>query len=151
MIHVSLAHAQRYADLHPGFREGLAFLHDFDPGTPNGRYDLPGTHGFALVQRYQTAPVAEKRMEAHRKYIDIQYLVEGQEIIHVAHPETQTVSEEYNPETDALFYEGRKDLVEIPLQAGHLVVFFPEDAHRPGCQSGGTPAPVTKVVIKIPV
>lgn len=150
MIHVSLNHAQRYASLHPGFRESLAFLRTFDPSTPNGRYDIPGTECFALVQRYETRPAADKLMEAHRKYIDIQYLVEGQELIGVAHPETQSVTEEYNAENDALFYDGKKDVLDLPMEAGHLAVFFPEDAHRPGCQSGDKPSPVTKVVIKIP-
>ena len=151
MIHVSLAHAQRYASLHPGFRESLAFLKAFDPSTPNGRLDIPGTECFALVQRYETAPASAKRMEAHRKYIDIQYLVEGREIIGVAHLETQSVTEDYHAEHDAWFFDGREGVVDLPLQAGQLVVFFPEDAHRPGCQAGNQPSPVTKVVIKIPV
>ena len=151
MILVSLTHARRYENLHPGFRESLVYLAAFAPSTPDGRYDIAGTACFALVQHYETAPAASRRLEAHRKYIDIQYLARGSEIIGVSTPENQKSITEYDGEKDVQFFEGSQGLSDWIIRTGELVIFFPEDLHKPGCQRGDNPAPVTKIVIKIPV
>jgi len=151
MIFSSLAHARRYENLHPGFRESLDFLAAFDPCTPAGRYDIAGTACFALVQTYETAPASTRRMEAHRKFVDIQYVVSGSEFIGICAPENQSSITEYDDQKDVQFFEGKTGVSDCAMQAGELAVFFPEDLHKPGCQLGDKPTPVTKVVIKIPV
>lgn len=151
MILSTLAHASRYESLHPGFRESLAYLATFDPSTPVGRYDIAGTSCFALVQRYETTPASTRKLEAHQKFIDIQYVASGSEIIGISTPTGQKAITEYDPEKDVRFFEGKHGVSDCAMQAGELAIFFPEDLHRPGCQLGGQPVAVTKVVIKIPV
>ncbi len=151
MIFSSLAQARRYENLHPGFRESLDFLTAFDPSTLVGRHDIAGTACFALVQTYESAPAATKRMEAHRKFIDIQYVVSGSELIGICAPENQPALTEYDEQKDVQFFEGKNGVSMCLLQAGELAIFFPEDLHRPGCQLGDQPATVIKVVVKIPV
>jgi len=151
MILVSLTHAARYTDLHPGFRESLDYLRTFDLSTPAGRYEIAGTRCFALVQRYETAPAASRRLEAHRKFIDIQYVASGSEFIGISPPENHQPVTAYDEEKDVQFFDASEGLSDCALNAGELAVFFPEDLHKPGCQLGANPASVTKVVIKIPV
>lgn len=150
VIHSTLAHADRYAALHPAFPACLAYLNAFDPATPTGRYQIEGTDAFALVQHYETTP-ASKPIEAHRKMIDIQFLATGSEIIQVTPPRRQQPSTEYTEEHDYQLFDTTDDISDCILQAGELAIFFPEDLHKPGCIHGELPRPVVKVVVKVPV
>ena len=151
VIHSALAHADRYVHLHPDFGPSLAYLKTFDPATPVGRYEIQGSPAFALVQHYETAPADTKPIEAHRKMIDIQFLVSGTEIIQFSPLRTQKPSMDYDAEHDYQLFETTDDISDGTLQAGELAIFFPEDLHKPGCVNGGAPGPVVKVVVKVPV
>jgi len=151
MIHSALAHADRYATLHPAFSSCLAYLKAFDPATPVGRYEIEGTDAFALVQQYETAPATTKPIEAHRKMIDIQFLAAGSEIIQVTPPRRQNPSTEYEIASDCQLFDTTDDISDCILQAGELAIFFPEDLHKPGCVKGEAARPVVKVVVKVPV
>ena len=148
---ISLTHARRYQDLHSGFQECLAYLESFDPATPAGRYEINGTACFALVDHYETGPAASKPFEAHRKYIDMQYLAKGCESIGISTVEKLSATMAYCEEEDYQLFSGDDAGSACVLQAGDLAVFFPEDVHKPGCQIGEGPLPVIKIVVKIPV
>ena len=113
-----------------------------------GRYELDGDKVFALVQQYQTKPMAEGKWEAHRKHIDVQYVAAGIERIGWANINRLKVTEPYDDTKDVAFYKGDGDFVTVP--AGWFVILFPEDAHMP-CTAVDEPAPVTKVVVKVRV
>jgi len=113
-----------------------------------GRYELDGDKVFALVQQYQTKPMAEGKWEAHRKHIDVQYVAAGIERIGWANISRLKVTEPYDDSKDVAFYKGDGDFVTVP--AGWFVILFPEDAHMP-CTALDAPAPVTKVVVKVRV
>ena len=99
------------------------------------------------MQRYETAPAAEPRFEAHRAYIDVQYLAAGSEVIGWAPLGAVQVSEPYDGAKDVCF--GRAAAwTPLRLGPGELAVLYPEDAHAPRLAAGG-PAPVLKVVIKV--
>lgn len=151
MIHSTLSHADRYASLHPDFASCFAYLKKFDPATPTGRYEISGTDAFALVQHYETAPIATKPIEAHRKMIDIQLLVSGVEIIQFTPSRRQKPSTDYEDASDCQLFDTTDDISECTLQPGELAIFFSEDLHKPGCISGGHSCPVVKVVVKVPV
>lgn len=150
MITTRLEHADRQAPGAEGFTRAFAFLRRPDlAALPDGRYAIDGDRVYAMVQRYETAAAAEPRFEAHRAYIDVQYMAAGAETIGWAPRETVAVSEPYDGEKDACF--GRAPAWSpVRLGAGELAVFWPEDAHAPRL-AAGSPAPVTKVVIKISV
>jgi len=131
-------------------RQGLKFLAETDIASlPAGRVDIDGDRLFALVQDYETAPKAERRAEAHARYIDIQYVASGREMIGYAPlAGDNPVSENLLDERDIQFFATVADETDLLLGTGAYAVFHPTDIHRPGC-AAGAPAPVRKVVVKI--
>ena len=149
MVADLISRSDKYKTLHPLFGAAFEFLKrpDLAEIAP-GRYALQGDALFAIVQDYETKPVERGVLEAHRRYIDIQYIVSGSESVGYAPFETQPETVAFSKEKDIGFYEGSFAL--CPLQAGSLMILWPEDAHAPGLSSGAS-AKVRKVVIKIEV
>ncbi len=87
-------------------------------------------------------------MEAHRKYIDIHYLLEGSENIEITNVETLTITKDYDEQTDALL--GTAKGKPYLLEKGQFMVVFPEEAHLPGIKVNDC-AEVKKAVVKVPV
>lgn len=145
MIVDRIESAGLYASL--GERIALALTSVQTPHEP-GRYELDGDKVFALVQRYQTKPLAEGKWESHRKHIDVQFVVSGVERIGWTPISRLTLTEPYDETKDIAFYKGNGDFVTVP--EGSFVILFPEDAHMPGI-AVDEPSPVTKVVVKVRV
>ncbi|XHR27351.1 MAG: YhcH/YjgK/YiaL family protein [Chthoniobacteraceae bacterium] len=153
MIIDSLANAADYASLSPLFAKGFEYLRNFDPATPDGKYEIDGGQVYAAVQRYTTAPEDQKAWEAHRVYADIQYIVSGREkILYAPVTELQSaVSVPYNDVKDVEKYaDCVKNAVSTVIAAGSFGIYLPQDGHKPGCFVDG-PEPVVKVVIKVRV
>jgi YhcH/YjgK/YiaL family protein len=114
------------------------------------RYDIDGDNVYAPVSEYLTKNEADAKYEAHQKYIDIQYVVSGKELIGVA-PISQKmeVLEPYDSNKDVEFLTVSKgeNLTALP---DRFFIFFPEDAHRPGLKDGDN-SPVRKVVVKVKI
>ena len=149
MIADTLELSRRYAGLHPRFADAFEFLKRLPADPSLGRHDLDGEDCFALVQSYTTKPLAKAAFEAHRKYIDIQFIQSGRETLlwsplsllpHVTQP--------YAEEKDVAFFATPEHVTPINLQAGQFTIFFPEDGHAPGVEYAGA-TEVRKVVIKI--
>lgn len=147
MILDQLSNAAQYTALHPLFAEGFRFINDLPTGTAPGRYEL-GSGAYALVQEYETKTAEGVQFEAHRKFIDIQYIFFGEELCYYA-PISQMMEEEYQPEKDYVGLEGSG--FALPLKTGEFVIFFPRDAHLPSRVTAAGPKPVRKVVVKIPI
>jgi biofilm protein TabA len=116
-----------------------------------GRYEIEGALMFALVQEVRTQPADEMRLESHRTYVDIQYLVSGEERIEVVrHSAALQVEEDHLAERDVVFYKRfeAEQASSIVLQSGQFAVFYPSDVHRPCC-CVGEPYGIKKIVIKI--
>ena len=112
-----------------------------------GRYELDGDNIFYMVQSYDTDP--DKTIaEAHKKYIDIQCLFAGQEIIGVAQLEDGMSTVEDKPENDVWFYDCKTQ--PLTLGAGEFMVLYPNDLHCPGVAVDGA-ANCRKVVVKVKV
>jgi biofilm protein TabA len=129
---------------------GLDYLRDTDfSKQPAGKYDIEGTGMVALVQNNLTAPRAERKAEAHRRYIDIQYVLSGSEIIGygLANPANEVLDDKLE-EKDAIFFKNIKQEIDLILTGGMYAIFFPTDVHRPGCVHG-EPSQVRKVVVKV--
>jgi YhcH/YjgK/YiaL family protein len=120
---------------------------DFTKMAP-GKVEIDGTALFALIQTPTTRAKESAQFEVHRKYIDVQYIVEGVEIMGYAHLSALSTITPYNTENDAEFLIGEGNFITV--RAGFFVVFYPEDAHMP-CLACGQPKPTRKVVIKIAV
>ena len=111
-----------------------------------GCYELDGSDVFALCQRYDTKPRELGKWEAHRRNIDVQYVVSGTEVMGHAHLADMQISEPYNEEKDVLFLTGRGNFFTVT--AGMFAIFFPHDVHMPTL-SASLPAPVQKIVVKV--
>ncbi len=114
-------------------------------GLASGRYELED--GIcANVSEYTTKESGI--FEAHRRYIDEQYVVSGEEIVETAPVESLKLTRTYDEEADILFGEGEG--TPHVLRAGQAIVLMPSEAHRPGL-CVGWPGTVKKVVFKVPV
>ena len=114
------------------------------------RFDIDGNNLFATVSEYVSKDEADAKFEAHRKYIDIQYVISGKEVINVAPLTTaKEVVTPYDAAKDIEFLTFNK-VVNYKAAPSNFFIFFPGDAHRPGLKDG-TNAPVRKIVIKVKV
>lgn len=113
-----------------------------------GRTELCGDELFALVQIYETRKKEETVMEAHRKYLDLQYIVAGQEYFYIHETSKCTVIEDQTPEKDFIFLQNAEPDVRVKAGAGMFVLLFPQDAHMP-CIQVESKKKVTKIVFKI--
>jgi biofilm protein TabA len=148
MILDDLTNAARYASLHPGFRTGFDFLARRDlVDLASGKYELDGDRVFALINRDPGRGRAKSPLEAHRKYIDIQFLVEGsEEIGWRPTAECGQPVEPYSASRDILFFsDAPHTWIELPL--GKFMIFYPEDAHAPLASSGANVKAVIKVAV----
>lgn len=127
----------------------LKFLSETDFSKMElGRYELDGDNIFYMVQSYDTYP-SKTVSEAHRKYIDIQYMVEGEEIIGVADISCEKELIEAKEENDVWFYNCKTE--PLVLSAGKYMVLYPNDLHCPGVATNGTALTCRKVVVKVKV
>jgi len=141
-----LANAHLYTALGTRIAQGLQFLAGTDLATlAPGRHELDGTRLYALVSDYTPKPPAEGRWEAHRRYLDLQYVVSGVERMGVA-PIDRLAAGDYDADRDMLWLEGLGDF--LTFDAGQFMILWPGDAHMPGIDAG-VPGPVRKVVVKI--
>ena len=102
----------------------------------------------AIVQRYQTAPPADKLWEAHQIYGDIQVVYQGLEYCGHTDQKTLVVTKPYIAEKDVEKYAApTTPTALLTLGRGNFAVFHPQDGHQPGVQIG-TPGEILKVVIK---
>ena len=149
MILDKLENASLYSGISHNLKKGFEFLKNTDLlALSPGRYEIDGNEVFALVSEYDSKNPEDCRLEAHRIYTDIQYLVSGKELIGFETLRDQTVTSEYNPEKDIAFYQGKG--TPLLIEAGMFAVFFSEDVHRP-CMQVEQPEKVKKVVVKVKI
>ena len=152
MIVTDLAHRDHQVPLTPSLRKALDFLVRPDiVGLPDGRTDIDGDRVFALVQRYETVATDVPKFEYHCKYIDVQFIASGQEVIGWAPAAAMRVTEAYDAGKDICFGTvAAGKWTAVRLEAGQLMVLWPEDAHAPK-GAAGPPSRVLKIVIKVAV
>ena len=151
MIAIELEDPNKQLPPAPGLAAALEFLRR--PGArelADGKYAIDGERVFALVQRYSTAEPAGPLFEAHRKYIDVQFIAAGAEVVGWAPLGRMDVTEIYDPQKDVCFGRVPGGWTPLRLEAGPLAVLWPEDAHAPRL-AAGAPSAVTKIVVKVAV
>lgn len=145
MIIDVLSNADKYISLNEDFKLVFDFLKQNDLKTMEcGKHELRGDEVYFNLQEYETKPI--QKLEAHKKYIDIQVVAEGEEYMGYTNTDNTTVSEEYNPEKDVVFLNGSID--KLKANNKNFLIFFPEDAHMPAL-STNSPAYVKKAIFKI--
>jgi YhcH/YjgK/YiaL family protein len=149
MILDRIENARLYVGLNAGFTKAFEVLTDASLiQKKDSKYAVESDNLFYTIQRYTTKPISEGKLEVRRKYIDIQFLLSGVEILGYAPLKGLAVAEEYNSEKDIAFFETPKELTKVKLEPGLFCILFPDDAHLPACHLAD-PSEVRKVVIKI--
>lgn len=116
---------------------------------PLGKQELEGEHLYVSVAEYFGKQKPDALYESHKKYIDIQYIIKGEEIMGLTTLDKVTVRTPYNEEKDIAFYDfdGGDYLKATPEK---FFLFFPEDVHRPSITTGDSVL-VRKIVVKVMV
>jgi YhcH/YjgK/YiaL family protein len=148
MIADKINNAVIYRGLSGRMRKALDLLQDPSLAEKgDGRYEVEGDDIFYMIQRYSTKTKDQAGFEAHKEYIDVQAILDGEETIGCADAGSLETAEPYKP--DIVRLKAPPVFSEIYLPAGTFAVFFPTDAHMP-CYHH-TPSRVTKLVIKVKV
>jgi biofilm protein TabA len=141
--------AKQYHLNQAAWDKALAYLKNTDLKTlSNGRHVIDGDNVYAIVTEAPTKDYDKTAFESHRKYIDLQYVITGEENMAKAPVTSVTVSKSYDDATDLANYTGEGKTYTVP--AGTFMLFFPTEAHRPNITPGGNKV-VKKIVIKIKV
>ena len=146
MIFDRLANAELYTALHPQFAAAFAFLRRGDlPALADGKYELDGDRLYVLVARTPGRGHGGAKLDSHRKYLDIQYVISGSDEIGLTPAvECRDVELPYDEGRDvALYRDQPSQWLTVP--AGSFVVFYPDDGHAPL----GTSRDVAKAVVKV--
>lgn len=147
MIIDVLKNADLYREVNNKFNKAFNFLRSMDLLKLNpGKYEIEGTSIYAIVDNYFTRPKEEGVWEAHRRYIDIQFVVKNKEQIGYANLDQMQNYTEYDQKKDILFFKGTGSYFIIP--ADTFVIFTPQDVHMPGIVIE-KPESVKKIVLKI--
>ena len=149
MIHDKTENLVAYTWMHKHFADVLRFIES----TPlsersDGKYEINDQGAYVIIETYETKDVSDCFIECHRKYIDVQVVIEGIECVGVCHRSACDASP-YDEEKDFQKLEGDTEL--LTLEAGSFMIFYPDDAHMPKVRYGGTSGRVKKAVFKVPV
>lgn len=153
MIKDNLEHLAYYNYLNPDIKKGLKYVRDtnFDE-LENGRHEIEEGKIYANIQEYDTKPLDECKYEAHRQYVDIQFMIKGEEKMGTGNIDTFDETTQYDEEKDVVFLKslpGKEDQARmLHVREREFAVFYPQDAHMP-CIAVDSPAPVRKVIVKI--
>lgn len=152
MIFSDLSHIREQIRMTPHFEQAFQFLGRPDlAALPDGRAAIDGDNVYAEVQSYATKPQSAAKYEAHRRYIDVQFVVSGEEFIGCAPIEKLNLTTPYHQEHDYLLGDvAAGDATLVRLQAGQFAVLYPSDAHAPRLAIDA-PTQVKKIVVKVSV
>ncbi|QDR79701.1 YhcH/YjgK/YiaL family protein [Sporomusa termitida] len=130
--------------------KGLAYLTTANlSALPAGKHELEGQDMYVAINEYETQPRAMRRAEAHVEYLDIQYMVAGEELIaySLLADDNEVLSDELAAK-DVIFFKTGQPETDLVMTAGMYAIFFPWDVHRPNC-AWRQAQPVKKAVVKI--
>ncbi len=148
MIFSTLSQSDRYAALHPLFPRAFEYMRDTDLlALAPGRYNIVGEDLIAIVEQVSGKTKEMARLEAHRRYIDIQLVLDGDEQMG-----WKPLADCYNPVSEhsvekdiRFFHDAPASWIATPPDA--FCIFFPEDAHAPLVSTGE----IRKVIFKVAV
>ncbi|CAN5637351.1 YhcH/YjgK/YiaL family protein [soil metagenome] len=150
MIVTELSQARAQVAMTPNLEKALRFLESWVEGSePVGRVSIDGDRVYVEVQAYETLSGEIEKLEGHRRYLDIQYVSSGEEIIGWAAIDDVSEIDPFHEEHDYwLGSASAERITEVRLRAGQLAILFPSDMHAPR-RAAGPPSTVSKLVVKV--
>ncbi|MBI3943536.1 MAG: YhcH/YjgK/YiaL family protein [Chloroflexi bacterium] len=147
MVVTDLDHMAQQVALSSSLRKGLEFLQRTrGQELKDGRVEIDGEEVYAIIQSYDTLVNDTPTFEAHQKYLDIQYVAAGEEVIGWTSLENLNVTAPFSEAIDAVLGTAPA-FTPVHLTDGQLVVLYPTDAHAPRL-AAGAPSQVKKIVVK---
>ncbi len=147
MILDTIENAEKYYKINPYFKKAFEFLKTADPSNAGVTVEIDGEKVYAMIIKSVGEGREGAQLEIHKKYIDIQYCVEG---LHVfgwkPTRECSDVTREFDDADDYGFFGEEPDFW-APVKPGQFAIFFPEDAHTP---KGGK-GPLHKILVKVAI
>ncbi len=138
-----------YQNIHQRFSEVFKYIDKTNFSEFSlGKVNIKGDEIFVLVNEYTTKENELNVLEAHRKYIDLQYMIEGTETIEYEVMDGHRLHQEYNEEDDYSLFTP-KNSTKLTLSRGEFVVFYPQDLHLPGIAFNDKSEKIKKLVFKI--
>lgn len=149
MIIDHISRLRQYDTVYPGTAKAADFLEKLNAAeAAPGRYEIDGDKICAMIQQYDTQQEENLLWEYHERYLDIQYILSGEETILWTNQSDLTDCSEFNKEKDSAVSSCRCTCTPVLLKPGQLAILAPQDAHKPKCIAGKS-CPVTKVVVKV--
>lgn len=147
MIIDQLSNVQTYENISANLQKAFDYMKNTDlDQLKEGKYPIDGDKVFAIVSEYETKSLEEGAWEAHRKYMDVQYIISGKEKMGYAPLNEMKTTVEYDEEKDILFLEGEGDFVTV--KEGMFAIFAPNDVHMP-CIKIGESQHIKKLIVKV--
>lgn len=146
MIHDSLKNAATAYSLNPRLKTAFEYIknNDLSKMAP-GKITLDGENLFISIMEIDGKKKEDAKTEAHKKYIDIQVVLLGQETMGwIAIENCKNKIDAYNPDKDIIFFKDRPTSY-VTVNPGEFSIFFPEDAHAPAIGKG----PIKKIIVKV--
>ena len=148
MVIDKIENCKLYQGLGKRIAKAFEYINETDLSqTPVGNYEIDGENLFALVQQYETKDIEGANPEGHHKYIDIQYIISGVELIGLVTLRDQ-IPVLSKKEDNYDLYDC--DTTLFRMDSGMFSIFFPEDIHMPGIELKQS-STVKKVVIKVKI
>jgi YhcH/YjgK/YiaL family protein len=149
MIFDKIENCKLYENISPLINKAFDYIKTTDFSKIEiGKHSIEGDDLFAIVQEYETKNDFDAKLEAHQKYIDVQYIISGEEMIGVEPLLEQKQFREYDSENDYALYDDNCSFIKIAEK--QFMILFPQDLHKPGIKIN-TVAPVRKVVVKVKI
>ena len=150
MIQTTVENLFRYESLNPLFPAAFSALKALSKEAfTKGRHEVDGDHIYINAAEYDTKPAESSCMEHHGRYIDVMWMVSGEEIIGTCPvSQLQEITMPYSEKDDVCLAKLPGCYTELKIKAGDVVILFPEDAHAP-CTHLTAPTEYTKLVIKL--
>ncbi len=151
MIYDNIKNVNNY-NLSTNVLNTLKYVAQFSADNyPANRIDLENGD-YILPSQYTTQKKDKFVMEAHKKYIDVMYMVDGSEMIMVsAIDKLDNITTQYDADSDCLLAEESNVLSSVLLNPGDFIILYPQDAHCPACAVNQTPEAVKKIICKIQI
>ncbi|WP_139959815.1 YhcH/YjgK/YiaL family protein [Flavicella sediminum] len=137
-----------YSNCHPRFKKAFDYINQTDLSEAKlGKHSIDGDEVFGILMEYNTLKEVICKSESHKKYIDIQYMVAGEENVGMTTLVNQKPTTPYNETEDFTFYT-LEPLPKLKLKTGYFAIFFPDDIHQTMIQVD-YPKKLRKFVIKV--
>lgn len=142
---------KEYAKLNPYFERAFEEIKKIiECGAEDGKHVFDGDALYANLFSYQTKAVEDCAFEAHEKYIDIQVVLDGEEIVGFESVDKLTAKTEFSKEGDYIIYHLNDTYDTVRLAKGELAIIFPKEPHAPGIAAfDNKPSEVRKLVVKV--